>query len=336
MRTVASHPPSSPAPRSPLVADSSPASPVAPTSPTAPLVADSSPASPAGLPDLSIRQLEYLVAVSEAPTFALAARRTGVSASALSQGLAELEHRLGVPLFDRDGRRRVLRPEARPVLDHARQVVALTGDLARWAERTRTGREGLLRVGMIDAVAVHHHSQTLRRFRDDHPGLRLLLRVAPSRDLLAELAAGALDLAVCVEPPASVRGVWTEPLMAEALAVYCPGGRRAGPPETWGPWVLFPPDSHTRTIAEAALREAGAPLEVVAESHQPEVLREMVGLGLGWTVLPTVQAESGPRPLARARRLGTRKLVAAGRIGAAASPAGREMLRVLRDPRSSA
>lgn len=290
----------------------------------------------AALPDLSIRQLEYLVAVDESPTFALAARRTGVSPSALSQGLAELEHRLGVPLFDRDGRRRVLRPEARPVLDHARQVVALTGDLIRWAERTRTGREGLLRIGMIDVVALHHHSQTLRRFRDDHPGLRLRLRVAPSGDLLDELTAGALDLVVCVAPPAPVRGVWTEPLMTEALAVYRPGGRRAGPPSDWGPWVLFPPGSHTRTVVETALRSAGAPLEVVAESHQPEVLREMVRLGLGWTVLPTVQAESGPGRLSPVRRLGPRKLVVAGRVGAVVSPAGRRMLSALRNVGGSA
>ena len=66
------------------------------------------------LPDLTIRQLEYLVAVAEAPTWAEAADVVGVSPSALSQGLAELERRVGVELFDRVGRRRVLRPEARP------------------------------------------------------------------------------------------------------------------------------------------------------------------------------------------------------------------------------
>ena len=96
------------------------------------------------LPDISIRQLEYLVAVDGHPTWAAAADAVGVSPSALSQGLAELERRVGVPLFDRDGRRRALRPAAAPVLDHARRVVALTGDLAGWADRVRTGRSGRL------------------------------------------------------------------------------------------------------------------------------------------------------------------------------------------------
>ena len=83
------------------------------------------------LPDLSIRQLEYLVAVAEEPTWAAAAERVGVSASALSQGLAELERRVGVALFDRDGRRRLVRDRPPPpVVAHARQVLALTHDLA--------------------------------------------------------------------------------------------------------------------------------------------------------------------------------------------------------------
>ena len=291
----------------------------------------------AGLPDLSIRQLEYLVAVADSDTFALAAERVGVSPSALSQGLAELERRVGVPLFDREGRRRVLRPDTRPVLEHARQVVALTADLTDWAQRTRSGDHGRLRLGMIDAAAVQHHGQALRRFRTEHPELRIHLRVAPSGDLLRELVGGspagraALDLAVCVEPPEPLRGVSTEVLLTEDLAVYAPDGRRRpGPSAGWGPWVLFPRGAHTRAVAEAALRRRGAPLEVVAESHQPEVLCEMVRLGLGWSVLPVAQAEWGDSPLTGCEVLARRRLVTARRRGSAAHPAGLLLEQALR------
>ena len=285
----------------------------------------------ATLPDLSIRQFEYLVAVADSDTFALAAERVGVSPSALSQGLAELERRVGVPLFDRAGRRRVLRPDTKPVLDHARQVVALTADLTDWAQRTRSGDSGRLRLGMIDASAVQHHGEALRRFRTEHPELRIHLRVGPSGDLLTELVAGSLDLAVCVEPPAPVRGVSTEPLLTEDLAVYAPDGRRrAGPSAGWGPWVLFPRGAHTRAVAETALRRRGAPVEVVAESHQPEVLCEMVRLGLGWSVLPAAQAEWGDRPLTGCEVLARRPLVTARRQGAAPHPAGLLLEQALR------
>ena len=273
------------------------------------------------LPDLSIRQLEYLVAVTEHETWAVAADEVGVTASALSQGLSELERRLGIPLFERSGRRRVLRTAAAPVLDHARQVLAITGDLARWAERSRDADAGSLRVGMIDVAAVHHFANTLHAFRDSHPDLNLHLRVAPSGTLIELLTGGLLDVVVCVEPVDPIRGIETTPVITEELGIYRPHGKRAGSPTTWGPWVLFPDGSHTRSLVTSELRQLGAPIEVIAESHQPEVLREMVQLGLGWTVLPVVQAETGERPLERARVLTRRRLVSATRAGTAPDPA---------------
>jgi DNA-binding transcriptional LysR family regulator len=278
------------------------------------------------LPDLSIRQLEYLVAVSTEPSWADAAALVGVSPSALSQGLSELERRVGVPLFDRDGRRRVLRPTAEPVLAHARQVVALTGDLADWAERTRTGRSGELRVGMIDAAAVGHFPDVLRRFRDEHPDLHLTLRVAPSGELLDEVESGDLDLAVAVEGQPR-RGVTSEPLMQEQLAVFTPTRGLPRDVAAWGPWVLFAQGSHTRAIAEDALRRLGAPTTIVAESNQPEVLRTMVELGVGSTVLPVVQAGEGFGP---GRVIAERTLVLARREGAAVDPAAEMLAESLR------
>jgi DNA-binding transcriptional LysR family regulator len=275
----------------------------------------------ADLPDLSIRQLEYLVAASHAPTWAVAAERVGVTPSALSQGLAELERRLGVELFDRDGRRRRLRRSAQPVLDHANQVLALTGDLVHWAHRLNTAAEGRVRLGMIDAAAVLHFPDVLRRFRERHPDVELRLTVAPSGALFTALAAGDLDLVVGVEPSRQHHGIDLQPLMPDELCVYSPTGEIAGPPPTWGPWVLFPRDSHTRHLIAGELRRRGAPLEVVAESHQPEVLREMVQLGMGWTVLPGAQAEHGERPLGAGTPLVTRRLVLARRSGSIADPA---------------
>ncbi len=287
------------------------------------------------LPDLSIRQLEYLVAVAEAPSWAVAADRVGVSPSALSQGLAELERRIGVPLFERDGRRRRIRDSAAPAVSHARHVLGLTGDLADWADRLREGHGGRLRLGMIDAAAVGHHSDVVRTFRLEHPDVDLRLRVAPSAPLIDLLVSGDLDLVVCVDPPSAIDGIDTEPLLTEDLAVYGPPGVTIGEPATWGPWVLFPVGSHTRAVVVDALARLGSPLEVAAESHQPEVVREMVRLGSGWTVLPTIQAEHGDRPLPPGRLLTTRRLVLATRRNSVRDPAVDELAERLRQVSAS-
>lgn len=279
------------------------------------------------LPDISLRQLDYLVAVADAPTWAAAAERVGVSPSALSQGLAELERRVGVALFDAEGRRRVLRPAAQPVLDHARQVVSLTHDLVDWSDRIRSARTGRVRVGMVDVAAVQHYPEVLRRFRSEHPDVDLMLSVAPSAELLADLRRGDLDLIVCVDPPVWPAGIEIEPVLDEPIAVYAPSGTSIGAPPTWGPWVVFPQSSHTRVQIMRHLAELGAPLEVVAESHQADVLRQMVELGLGWTVLPRSVGVTG---LVQGPNLFDRRLALARRAGSVHDPAADRLAAMLR------
>ena len=265
----------------------------------------------------SIQQLSYLVAVADAATFSDAAATIGVSTSALSQGLAELERRVGLDLFVREGRRQVLRDESAEVLAYARRVVADTRDLTRWVGELRGGRAGRLRVGMIDAAAVEHFPDQLRTFRRANSEVELMLRVAPSGELLDRLLRGELDLAVVVEPDQLPSEVACSPLLEEDIVVVPPEGSAIGPIEEWGPWVLFPTGSHTRALIERELRSRGARVEVVAESHQPEVLREMARLGVGWTVLPDVQAgmaKGGRKAQPKARQ------DASPRVSAAQSP----------------
>jgi DNA-binding transcriptional LysR family regulator len=160
--------------------------------------------------------------------------------------------------------------------------------------------------------------------------LDLHLTVAPSAHLLASLTRGELDLVVCVAPASPVHATTTTPLLDEALHVYAPDGP-TGEAATWGPWVAFPAGSHTRALVANAVRATGASFEVVAESHQPEVLREMVRLGLGWAVLPATGPVDADADAASPVRLGAepllwRRIVAARRMDALANPAADALL----------
>ncbi len=283
---------------------------------------------------ITTQHLDYLVSVGQHRTWADAAESCGVSPSALSQGLAELERRVGVALFDREGRRRVLTAAAHEVLSYAQNVVAQTHDLERWAEARRDGETGSLRVGMIDVAAITHFPDQLHAFRNRHPSVDLRLSVSGSSALVDQLRSGALDLAVIVEPVGHVADMAVTHLLSEPLAVYAPAGQRHRRPQDWGPWVTFPTTSHSREWIRQELAALGSGFEVVAESHQPEVLREMVRLGMGWTVLPVSQAETGPAPLVRAKQrpLFERSLVVARRVGALPHPGVNQLLALLTRP----
>lgn len=304
---------------------------------------------PAPLLHLTTSQLQYLVTINRTATLAEAAEELQISASALSQGLTELERRTGLELFERQGRNRVLNGQGQEAVTHAERILSGVRDMSLWARSAATGEVGQVRLGMIDIAAVNYFPGTLLDFRAARPDVELHLTVAPSATLVAGLLEGRLDAAVIVDPPGSTAGPGTDgspidgqdgpqaddaesvivmdELLTEELAIYAPAvegpsgpgpkGRRsaAGPPSSWGPWVTFPRDSHTRRHVATALRELGAEFVVEAESNQPDVLRQMVNLGMGWTVLPVLQAETEPNPLVRARRkpLLTRRLMIARR-----------------------
>ena len=163
--------------------------------------------------------------------------------------------------------------------------------------------------------------------------VELRLTVAPSEPLITDLERSALDLVVCVEPPTAVNGITWSPLRSDELAVYAPPHVEVGPPRSWGPWVSFPASSYTRAVITSALRELGASFEVVAESHQPEVLREMVALGMGWTVLPIAQA--GRLQPARDQPVAVRCLVIARRTAAAPHPVADALVALLAPERNA-
>jgi DNA-binding transcriptional LysR family regulator len=285
---------------------------------------------------VSTQQLEYLVAIARRDRWADAAAEVGVSPSALSQGIAELERRLGIALFERDGRRRAPSADHPEVLRYAEATLAATHDLERWLASRREGSTGVVRLGMIDAAATHHFRDVLRRHRRHRPEVDLRLAVSPSGSLLDRLTRADLDLAVCVEPTEVREGITWEPLLDDPLSVVCPTPSGAGrapdarPPADWGPWVTFPAGSHTRAVVADALRTAGARFDVVAESHQPEVLREMVLLGVGWSVLPLRGLDGADELTVVRPQIAARRLVLARRAAAPADAAVEELVGALR------
>ena len=153
-------------------------------------------------------------------TRAAAAEQLGVTPSALTQGLTELERRVGLSLFERRGKFTVLRPQAEQVLDYARRVIAETRDLKNWTQTELAGTSGQIRLGTVDAVAVHHRANEIREFHKSLPKVDLRLTVAPSGQLLEALFDGALDVVACVEPEIIPDGLSSEVFLEEPLFIY--------------------------------------------------------------------------------------------------------------------
>jgi DNA-binding transcriptional LysR family regulator len=152
---------------------------------------------------LGLRELQAALAVAELGSFRRAAAALGYTQSALSHQVSALEAALGQALFDRPGGRARVRltPAGEAVCRRARRALREIEAVAADAERAARGEGMRVRVGVTQTTAAEIMPGALRAFRDDHPGVEVVLSGADdpgsSRDALRR---GDLDLAFSYDP----------------------------------------------------------------------------------------------------------------------------------------
>jgi DNA-binding transcriptional LysR family regulator len=100
-----------------------------------------------------LRQLEYLVALSQERHFARAAEACHVSQPALSEAIRKLEAELDVQLIRRERKFEDLTPEGQRIVVWAQRMLAVRDALTNEVEAMRTGLSGRLRIGSVPTVS---------------------------------------------------------------------------------------------------------------------------------------------------------------------------------------
>ena len=153
--------------------------------------------------DVTLRQLDHLVALAESGSFTGAARALHVAQPAVSQTIRAIERTSGVEVYDRTLRRLTAAGEI--LVARARRARSELDAASGEIERLRGVVEGHLRVGAIHWLEPFDMAQALGRFRAAYPGVRLSLVEADASVMLDRLQDAALDVVMHNRGPASDR-----------------------------------------------------------------------------------------------------------------------------------
>lgn len=244
--------------------------------------------------DLSIRQLQYAVAVAETLGFHRAAEREHVSQPTLSVQIRELEDVLGVQLFERDRKRVLVTAAGHDVVAHARRVLLALDDLVTAAVRLRDPFDGTLRVGVIPTVAPYLLPRLMPEAAARYPRLRLALKEEKTADVVRDLHDGNLDAAIVatgiegLEPFASAE-ILEDPFVAAMSPTHPLAKKKVLTlDDLEDESVLLLDDGHCfRTHALSLCAKAGA-RETDVRATSLSTLVQMVSTGRGMTLLPTL------------------------------------------------
>jgi DNA-binding transcriptional LysR family regulator len=249
---------------------------------------------------MDLRHLRYFVAVVEDGQFVRAAAGLHIAQSALSQQIRDLERELGAQLLHRD--RRGITPTAAGVvlLGHARALLE-RAELARAEVAQLTGViTGTLRIASGSPSGPVPLPATLAEFQHRHPAVEIVIRDAPSEELIRWLEDGTVDVAVITFAPDRLPTRLQGTLITrERLLALVPYGhplaarRRVSLAElATESLVTFPGGSGVRQTIDDGFRAAGAPRPAVtAETIDPLAMIELVSVGLGVAIVPTSFAD---------------------------------------------
>ncbi|WP_130347692.1 LysR family transcriptional regulator [Herbihabitans rhizosphaerae] len=253
---------------------------------------------------MTLQQLAYFLAVADTRHFTKAAGWMHVAQPSLSTQIRTLEHELGADLFSRARGNVSLTPAGEALLPVARRILADV-DVARLEVAELAGlRAGRVRVGATPSLCGSVFADALATFHRRHPGIRLLVKESGSRDLVAALTDGELDLAlVIVSPAVNHSALTTAPVLRESLVLASPAAGGGWPGERDSvrlrelrdrPLVMFREGYDLREATLTACRRAGfEPTLAVAGGEMDAVLR-FVEAGLGCAVVPSMVLAARP------------------------------------------
>jgi LysR family transcriptional regulator, hydrogen peroxide-inducible genes activator len=257
---------------------------------------------------MTLRDLEYLVALAETRHFGRAAERCHVSQPTLSAQFRKLEESLGVALVERRPRRVALTAAGEAVAERARRMLRDADDIRSLARASQDPLSGILKVGLIPTLGPYLLPRVARKIAKALPNLQLVLHEFQTAPLVERTLAGELDLAI-LALPAETKGLVTRSLLTEPFLVAMPehhrlsAKRRVRATDLEGEKLLLLEEGHClRDQALDVCKRVGTE-ELAFRATSLETLRQMVAAGLGLTLLPQLAAVG---PFASAHGLAVR------------------------------
>jgi DNA-binding transcriptional LysR family regulator len=244
---------------------------------------------------MDFRDVTCFVAVAEELHFGRAAQRLGMAQPPLSQRVKALEEELGVRLFARTSRRVALTPAGEAFWAEAREVLARVERAMETARRVERGLGGRLVVGFVNPAMDAFLAVALARFRQLVPGVVLTLRELSTRDQVAALGAGRLDVGFVRHTGQKQAGLTLEVVHRERYLAALPAehvlaarGRVSLGRLVREPLIMPPPDDlpDLRAAMDEAFARVGGDPETAQEARSKFTVMSLVAAGVGVALVP--------------------------------------------------
>ncbi|MGE3973771.1 MAG: LysR substrate-binding domain-containing protein [Bdellovibrionales bacterium] len=245
---------------------------------------------------LTIRDLQYIVAVAETSHFGQAAKQCNVSQPALSTQIKKCETLLGVDFFERTKRKVLITESGQKIVEQAKNVLREAQKMAEVAHAKTSPLTGQLRLGGIVTISPYLTPYYLSPLKKAYPQLELRIHEGYTDTLLKDLKKGSLDM-VIASPTFDEAGFELTHLYFEPFLLAYPVGHPVGNIKDLTPNKLTETDmvllSDGHCLSDQVLQACSKMRGKSSADFQATslmTLLQIVATGTGYTVIPTSAA----------------------------------------------
>ncbi|WP_461182271.1 LysR family transcriptional regulator [Virgibacillus kimchii] len=251
---------------------------------------------------LELRQLEYFMIVCKELHFTRAAEKLNISQPTLSEQIKRLEDEVGIPLFDRIGKR-ILLTEAGKILLYYTQSIFFEVEQAEAALRDLNElQRGKLVIGSLLSCVNYLLPPAIIEFKRLYPNVKLSVHGLKTEDIKKSLIENELDLGIAFLP-VEEKEFDSTPLFTEELSLAVSSDHPLA--SQWEmdmktlestSTILLPESYYLRQLIDSYCKELGFTLKPILEMTTLESLIQMVSEGVGVTILPEPYLDSLNNP----------------------------------------
>lgn len=254
---------------------------------------------------LTLRQLQVFEKVASHLNYSRAAEELYLSQPAVSMQIKQLEENIGLPLFERMGKKIFLTEAGRELFHYSRNIAQQLAEMESVFDEMKGLGQGKLTLSVVN-TANYFTPQLLSKFCRLHPNINVILQVANRDAVLKQLAENSTDLAIMGQPPDGL-DISAESFMDNPLVVIAAPGHPLArlkrvkfaqlAQETF---LSREKGSGTRSAMERIFAEHHIQPRISMEMETNEAIKQAVqaGMGLGILSLHSIELELETKRLA--------------------------------------
>lgn len=250
---------------------------------------------------MDLDQLRLFVDLVREQNFTKVAELNCVTQPAVSLSIQRLEEELGTKLLERTTRKVLVTEEGRLVFEHAREILNQAAEIKHVLQERQEKVLGTVRLASVHTVGLYELPASLKEFLRRFPEVTLHIEYRLSEQVYQSVAAGEADLGL-VAYPEERTGLVCVPFLEDEMVVICSNDHPFADKKSLPlaaldgiPFVTFEPGIPTRRAIDALFHEHGIHPDVRMQCDNIEILKRMVEIGMGVSLVPALSVRAEAR-----------------------------------------